>query len=78
VLVWRRVAWARIVLLVCSSCCAALSLLGTVIGAFLLVVPLVASVVVVALLLRADARPWFDRPTTSTGRTPPAGADPPR
>jgi hypothetical protein len=78
VLVWRRVAWARIVLLVCSSCCAALSLLGTVIGAFLLVVPLVASVVVVALLLRTDARPWFDRPTTSTGRTPPAGADPPR
>jgi hypothetical protein len=62
VLVWRRVAWARIVLMVCAASCAALSLLGSVFGAFLLVLPLVASGVVVALLVRSDARPWFNRP----------------
>jgi hypothetical protein len=61
VLVWRRVAWARIVLIVCASTCAAVSLLGSVIGAFLLVFPLVAGLATVALIVRRDARPWFDR-----------------
>jgi hypothetical protein len=61
VLVWRRVAWARIVLVVCAATCAALSLLGSVVGAFLLVFPLAASVVTIALLLRPDTRPWFDQ-----------------
>lgn len=59
VLVWRRVAWARIVLVVCASGAAALSLLGSVVGAFLLVFPLAAGVVTVALLVRPDTRPWF-------------------
>ncbi len=62
ILVWRGVAWARIVLIVGASTCAALSLLGSVIGAFLLAFPLIASVVTVALLIRSDARPWFNRP----------------
>jgi hypothetical protein len=77
VLVWRRVGWARIVLLVSASACVGLSLLGSVLGAFLLVFPLVAGVATVALLVRTDARPWFDR-TTPTGRQQPGGADPPR
>jgi hypothetical protein len=61
-LVWRRVAWARIVLIVCTATCVGLSLLGAVIGAFLLVFPLLAGVLTLALLLRADTRAWFDRP----------------
>ncbi|WP_133058995.1 MULTISPECIES: hypothetical protein [unclassified Nocardioides] len=77
VLVWRRVGWARIVLIVSASACIGLSLLGSVLGAFLLVFPLVAGVATVALLVRADARPWFDR-TTPTGRQQPGGADRPR
>jgi hypothetical protein len=77
VLVWRRVGWARIVLLVSASACVGLSLLGSVLGAFLLIFPLVAGVATVALLVRTDARPWFDR-TTPTGRQQPGGADRPR
>jgi hypothetical protein len=59
VLVFRRVDWARIVLIVSASVCAALCLLGTAIGAFLLLFPLVAAVVTIALLVRPDTRPWF-------------------
>jgi hypothetical protein len=59
VLVWRRVAWARILLLISASTCVGLSLLGTALGAFLLVLPLVAGVATLALLVRPDARPWF-------------------
>jgi hypothetical protein len=77
VLVWRRVGWARIVLLVSAAACVGLSLLGSVLGAFLLVFPLVAGVATVALLVRTDARPWFDR-TTPTGQQQPGGADPRR
>ena len=60
-LVFRRVDWARIVLIVSAATCAALCLVASVFGAFLLVVPLVASVVSIAMLLRGDTRPWFDR-----------------
>jgi hypothetical protein len=62
VLVWRRVGWARIMLVVSASSCAALSLLGSVLGAFLLVFPLVAGVVALALLVRPDTRSWFTQP----------------
>ena len=62
VLVFRRVAWARIVLIVSASVAAGLSLIGTAVGGFVLVVPLVGGAVTIALLLRRDARPWFDRP----------------
>lgn len=61
VLVWRRVGWARIVLIVSASVCVGVSLLGTVLGAFLLVAPLVAGAATIALLVRTDVRPWFDR-----------------
>jgi len=61
VLVFRGVDWARIVLLVSAATCGVLCLIGTAVGAFLLVVPLAASAVVVAMLLRSDSRPWFDR-----------------
>ena len=70
ILVFRRVEWARIVLVVSTSTAAALSLIGTAIGAFLLALTLVASVVTLALLLRPEARAWFSRPP---GPPPPAG-----
>lgn len=62
ILVYRRVAWARIVLIVSASVAAALSLIGTAIGGFALVLPLIGGAVTIALLLRRDARPWFGRP----------------
>lgn len=75
VLVFRRTEWARIVLVVSASTAAALSLIGSAIGAFLLVLTLVASVATVALLLRPEVRAWFsERP----GRRPPAAPGPPR
>ncbi len=58
-LVFRRVAWARIVLVVSCATCAALSLVGTLVGGIILVVPLAASVLTMTLLLRPDSRPWF-------------------
>jgi hypothetical protein len=61
VLVLRRVDWARIVLIVSAATCAVLCLVGSAIGAFLLVVPLVASAFVIVMLMRADTRPWFAR-----------------
>jgi hypothetical protein len=61
-LTFRRVGWARIVLLVSASITAAISLLGTVLGGFLLVVPLLASVVTIAFLVRPDVKHWFDAP----------------
>jgi hypothetical protein len=75
VLVFRGVEWARIVLLVSAAAAGALSLLGTAVGAFLLTLTLVASVVALALLLRPEVRAWFsERP----GRRPPAVPGPPR
>jgi hypothetical protein len=61
VLVLRGVDWARIVLIVSAATCAALCLIGSAVGAFLLVLPLLASAVVIAMLARADTRLWFDR-----------------
>ncbi|QWF21853.1 hypothetical protein KM427_23545 [Nocardioides sp. LMS-CY] len=61
VLVLRRVDWARIVLIVSAVTAAALCLLGTVMGAILLVLPLLASVLCAALLVRPEARQWFAR-----------------
>ena len=57
VLVFRRVAWARIVLVVSASAAGALCLVGAAMGAFVLLLPLVASVCCIALLLRGDVRP---------------------
>ena len=62
VLVWRRVAWARIVLIVCASSCRRAEPARLRAGAFLLAFPLVAGIATIALLLRPESRPWFDRP----------------
>ncbi|WP_345529564.1 hypothetical protein [Nocardioides endophyticus] len=61
VLVLRRVDWARIVLVVSAATCAVFCLVGSAVGAFVLVAPLLASVFVVVMLVRADTRPWFER-----------------
>lgn len=61
VLVLRRVDWARIVLLVSTIAAAALCLLGSVMGAILLVLPLAASALCTGLLLRPETREWFAR-----------------
>jgi hypothetical protein len=61
VLVLRRVDWARIVLIVSAATCAVFCLVGSAVGAFLLVLPLLASVFVIAMLVRPDSRPWFAR-----------------
>ena len=61
VLVYRRVDWARVVLLVSAGITAAVSLAGLVAGGFLLVVPLVAAAATFLLLVRPDTRPWFAR-----------------
>ncbi|MFC6343142.1 hypothetical protein ACFP8W_14225, partial [Nocardioides hankookensis] len=74
VLVYRRVDWARVVLVVSAATAGAICLAGTAIGAILLLPPLLASVCCIALLLRADTRPWF----TPTGRPSPGGPVPPR
>jgi hypothetical protein len=63
VLVFRRIGWARIVLVVSAAVTAALCLVGSAVGAFLLAAPLLASVATLVLLLRADSRPWFERPS---------------
>ncbi|GAA1127876.1 hypothetical protein GCM10009606_04400 [Nocardioides aquiterrae] len=75
VLVFRRTEWARIVLVVSAGTAAALSLVGTAIGAFLLALTLVASVATLALLLRPDVRQWFSQ---RPGQRPPAVPGPPR
>lgn len=64
VLVYRRVEWARILLIISASAAAALSLASSVLGAVLLVFPLMAAAVTVALLVRSDVRPWFARRDT--------------
>ena len=61
VLTFRRVAWARIVLIVSASVCAAVCVVGSAFGAFLLVFPLAASVATIALLARPEVRSWFER-----------------
>ena len=64
VLVLRRVDWARILLVISASVCTAVCLLGAAFGAVVLLVPLLASVVVIAMLVRPDTRPWFARRDT--------------
>jgi hypothetical protein len=61
VLVVRGVEWARVTLIVSAAVAAALSLVATIVGAFLLVLPLVGGVATVTLLLRAESRAWFAR-----------------
>jgi hypothetical protein len=58
-LVFRGVNWARVALVVSASGSVACCLLATI-SQVLLVVPLVASVVTLALLVRPDVRAWFD------------------
>lgn len=59
-LVWRRSDLARRVLVVSASAAAVCLLLSTL-GQFLLVLPLAACVVTLALLVRPDVRAWFTR-----------------
>jgi len=59
VLVFRRVAWARVLLVVSASLAAALLLVGAVVQ-IALVLPLAACVVTLAVLIRPDVRAWFD------------------
>ncbi len=59
-LVWRRSDRARRVLVVSASAAAVCLLLATL-GQFLLVLPLAACVVTLALLVRPDVRAWFTR-----------------
>ena len=61
VLVLRRVEWARIVLVVSAATAAALCVVGSLLGAFLLVAPLLASGLTIRLLVRADTRRWCAR-----------------
>lgn len=74
VLVLRGIDWARIVLIVSAATCAVFCLVGSAVGAFVLVLPLFASVFVIGMLVRSDARPWFNR----TDRPSPGGPDLPR
>ncbi|WP_395690569.1 hypothetical protein [Nocardioides sp.] len=62
VLVFRGVEWARVTLVVSAAVTAALSLLGLVVGAFLMVLTLAASGAAIALLVRPESRAWFRRP----------------
>jgi hypothetical protein len=61
VLVFRRVDWARIVLVISAATAGALCLIGSLVGAIVLALPLLASALCVGLLLRSDTRPWFQR-----------------
>lgn len=61
-LVLRRVAWARIVLIVSAAAASAACLVGAAVGAVVLLLPLGASVATIALLLRSEVGPWADAP----------------
>ncbi|MGB0100521.1 MAG: hypothetical protein WBP61_09590 [Nocardioides sp.] len=63
VLVFRRIDWARIVLMVSAATAGAAFLAGTVAGAFVLVPALAACVATLLLLRHPDARAWFARST---------------
>ncbi len=58
-LAFRGVAWARVPLVVSASLAAGLCLVAAI-SQFLMVLPLAACVVALALLLRPDVRAWFD------------------
>lgn len=57
-LVFRRLEWARIALVVSAAAAAVLCLLGTLLGAFVLVLPLAGSAAALALLVRPEVRAW--------------------
>lgn len=59
-LAFRGVRWARVALVVCASGAVVCLLLATV-SQPLLIVPLAASVVTLALMVRPDVRAWYDR-----------------
>lgn len=58
-LAFRGVEWARVAVVVSASGAALLLLVATV-GQVLLLLPLAASVVTLALLVRPDVRAWYD------------------
>lgn len=60
VLTFRRVSWARIVLVVSAAGCSALCLLGAALGQNLMMFPLGGALVTIGLLLRPDTAPWFE------------------
>ena len=59
VLVFRRVGWARLVLMASAGVAALLCLLAVVVGQLLVLVPLAACVTTVALLARPESTTWF-------------------
>ncbi|UDY23182.1 hypothetical protein [Nocardioides sp. Kera G14] len=59
-LVLRRVAWARIVLMVCAGCAGLVLIVGAVANP-LLIAPLVASAVTIGLLARRDVADYLRR-----------------
>jgi hypothetical protein len=58
-LVFRRVGWARPVLMASAGVAALLCLLAVLVGQFLVLVPLAACVTTVALLARPESTAWF-------------------
>lgn len=58
-LVFRGVEWARIVLIVFAATAGLIGLVGTVLGAVILVLPLIGATATAALLIRPDVRPFF-------------------
>ena len=69
VLVWRRVAWAAVLLMVSAGLAGAVCLV-MVVGSFVMVVPLAACAAALALLLRSESRAWFS--AGRSGRPSPA------
>ncbi|WP_460830022.1 hypothetical protein [Nocardioides hungaricus] len=61
--VLRGQEWARVTLLVSAATAAAIFLLGTVVGAFVLALALATSVMTVVLLVRPEVRAWFRAPS---------------
>jgi hypothetical protein len=59
VLVFRRVAWARPLLMASAGMAGLLCLLAVAVGQLLVLVPLAACVAAVALLARPEVRTWF-------------------
>ena len=62
ILVFHRVGWARVVLLVSAGVAAAISLVGAAIGGVLLLVPFAAAVAGLALRPPPPTPAWFRRP----------------
>lgn len=60
VLVWRRVPWAAVALMVSAGAAGAFCLV-TVLASFVLVVPMAACAAALAMLLRPESRAWLRR-----------------